>query len=319
MRFLVFGAGGVGAYFGGKLAKAGEEVWFVARGKHLAAMKKKGLFVHASDGSFRVKAGTMTDNPAKVPSPDVVLFCVKAYDTESAAKQLAPILSSDSIVISLQNGVENEAKIKRCIPQAIVYGGVAYIFSNITAPGKVTEWGGPRKIVFGPLEGEPSGRAQEIEKVMKNAGIEATLTNDMLTELWKKFIFIAAGGGFNTLSHLALADIMAVDESREVFYLAMKEAEAVARAKGITLPKGFVEQQFETLKNRATTARTSMYYDLVQQKPMEVEELVGAIVRYGREAGVPTPINQTIYASLLPHHLLHVQKRKPSRFNAPRS
>ncbi|MEX1274406.1 MAG: 2-dehydropantoate 2-reductase [Bacteroidota bacterium] len=310
MKFLVFGAGGVGGYFGGMLAKAGQEVWFIARGKHLAAMKKKGLFIHASNGSFRVKAGRMTDNPGKVPPPDVVLFCVKAYDTESAAEQLAPILSDTSIVISLQNGMENEGTIKRCIPHATVYGGAAYIFSNVTAPGRVTEWGGPRRIVFGPLAGKPGGKAKEIEKLMKGAGIDVMLSSDMITELWKKFIFIAAGGGFNTLSRLALADILAIDESREVFYLAMKEAEAVARAKGIALPIGFVEQQLENLKSRATTARTSMYYDLVHQKPMEVEELVGAIVRYGREVGVPTPINQTVYASLLPHHRLHLQRKK---------
>lgn len=318
MRFLVFGTGGVGGYFGGKLAKFGEEVWFLARGKHLNAMKKNGLAVQASDGSFMVKPGRMTDSPAKVPAPDVVFMCVKAYDTESAARQLAPLLPPSSLIISLQNGVENEEVVKRCIPHATVYGGVAYIFSNITAPGRVTEWGGPRKIVFGPMRGKPSATARKVEAVLKAAGIDATLTEQMVIELWKKFIFIAAGGGFNTLTRLALADVMAVDESREVFYLAMKEAEVVARAKGIALPRGFVEQQFEILKNRATTARTSMYYDLVQQKPMEVEELVGAIVRYGREAGVPTPINQTIYASLLPHHLLHVHK-KPVKANTLRS
>lgn len=307
MRFLVFGTGGIGGYFGGTLARHGEEVWFLARGKHLNAMKKNGLTVQASGGSFRIKPGRMTDRLAKVPAPDVVFMCVKAYDTESAARQLALLLPPTSLIISLQNGVENEEIIKRCIPQATVYGGVAYIFSNITAPGRVTEWGGPRKIIFGPMKGKPSARAREVEAVMRKAGIDATLTGQMAIELWKKFIFIAAGGGFNTLTRLALADIMSVEECREIFYLAMKEGEAVARASGILLPKGFVEQQLEHLKNRATAARTSMYYDLVQQKPMEVEELVGAIVRYGRTAGVPTPINQTIYAALLPHHRLHLQ------------
>ena len=310
MRWLVFGTGGVGGFFGGKLAKAGEDVWFFARGKHLAAMKKHGLRVKSPEGSFRIRPGKMADKIAKVETPDVVLFCVKAYDTERAAEQLSPILSKDSIVISLQNGVENEATIQSTIQAGTVYGGVAYIFSNITAPGVITEWGGARKIVFGPVDGIVDERAREIVRVISRAGIAVKLSDDIRTDLWKKFIFIAAGGGFTTLTRLSLADVIPVQESRGVLLEAMKEAEAVARAKGIDIPHDFVEQQLAALQKHPTTARTSMYYDLVRGKPLEVEALSGAIVRFGLETGVSTPVNHTIYASLLPHHLMHVQKRK---------
>ncbi len=312
MRYLIYGTGGVGGFFGGKLARAGEDVWFLARGTHLRALRRKGLWVRSSEGSFRIRSGQFTDDPSKVPPPDVVLFCVKTYDTEEAAKRLASILPRTTIIISLQNGVENEKVIKRLVPRATVYGGVAYIFSTITAPGTVTEWGGPRKIVFGPMNGVITQRAREIEASMMRAGIDVKLTDDITTELWKKLIFIASGGGFMTMSGLSLAELMKVSASREVFFNAMKEAAAVARARGIKIPSDFVERQFKILSANPSTARTSMYHDLVRGRPLEIEALAGAIVRFARRHRISTPINDTIYAALLPHHLMHVEQRSAS-------
>jgi 2-dehydropantoate 2-reductase len=310
MRYLIYGTGGVGGFFGGKLARGGEDVWFLARGEHLRAMRRKGLWVRSSEGSFRIRSGQFTDDPGKVPAPDVVLFCVKTYDTEEAAKRLAPILPRATVIISLQNGVENEKTIKRLVPQATVYGGVAYIFSTITAPGTITEWGGPRKIVFGPMNGVITQRAREIEDSMIRAGIEVKLTDNITTELWKKLIFIASGGGFMTASRLSLAEILNVPASRDIFYRAMKEAEAVARARGIGIPSGFVERQLKILSANPSTAKTSMYHDLVRGRPLEIEELAGAIVRFGRRHRIVTPINDTIYATLLPHHVMALAQRE---------
>lgn len=308
MRFLIFGVGGVGGFFGAKLAKAGLDVWFLARGSHLKAMKAHGLRVRSSEGNFTIPPGTMTDDIAKVGTPDVVLLCVKTYDLEAAARQLSPILSEHSVIISLENGLDAETVIQNNIKAGIVYGGVVYIYANITAPGVITEWNGPKKIAFGPLDGIITKRAEEIHNVMRNAGITMELSADIKTVLWKKFIFIAAGGGVVTAARLPLANVLAVEESRTLFQDAMREAVAIALAKGINIEPDLIEKQLESLKKFENTTYTSMYHDLVNGKPLEIEALSGTLVRYGRELGIPTPINRAMYAALLPHHVLHLQK-----------
>ncbi|MBI3787498.1 MAG: ketopantoate reductase family protein [Ignavibacteriales bacterium] len=308
MRFLIFGVGGVGGFFGATLAKAGLDVWFFARGKHLKAMKAHGLRMRSPQGNFTVPPKKITDDLSKVGTPDVVLLCVKTYDLEAAARQLSPILSENSIIISLENGLDGEEIIKKNINAGTVYGGVAYIYANISAPGVITERNGPKKIAFGPLDGIITKRAEEIHAAMNGAGFNVELSADIKTLLWKKFIFIAAGGGVVTAARLPLADVLAVEESRALFQDAMKEAIAIGRAKGINIEPDLVEKQIENLKKFENSAYTSMYHDLASGKPLEIEALSGAIVRYGRELDIPTPINRAIYATLLPHHILHLQK-----------
>ena len=311
MRFAVIGTGGVGGYFGAMLSRHGEEVWFVARGPHLAAMQSKGLRVISTEGEFHIPAGRMTDRLTEIGPVDVILFCVKSYDTGSAAQQLSPLLNDGAIVISLQNGVDNEAQIQRTISSGTVYGGVAYIYSTITAPGLVTETGGPKKIVFGPLAQLQTEmpRARNILDVLCSAGINATLTEDVAAALWKKFVFISAVGGLTALTRLTLGEILATDASRTLLADAMWEATAVARALNITIEERYIDTVFETLKKFDNNSRSSLYYDLTHNKPMEIEALSGALVRYGEKLRVPTPIHKTIYAGLLPHHLKHEQMR----------
>jgi 2-dehydropantoate 2-reductase len=313
MRFAVIGTGGIGGYFGGKLARSGNSVWFVARGAHLEAMKARGLQVNSTDGAFTIPQGTMTDNPNEIGPVDVILFCVKSYDTESAAQQLGPLLSESTVIISLQNGVDNEEKIEQHIPRGTVYGGLAYIYSTITAPGVVTETGGPKKIVFGPLKriGDPSNeRGKRILDVMLKARINAAYSEDINTEIWKKFIFIAAVGGLTALTRLALGEILATDESRSLLGDAMREVEAIAKIKRAKIEQGFIDSVFETLKKFDNNTRSSLYHDLTHENPMEIEALSGTVVRYGKELSVPTPIHRSIYASLLPYHLKHLELRK---------
>lgn len=308
MRFVIFGSGGVGGFFGGRLARAGEDVWFIARGKHLEAMRSSGLHVKSYEGEFTIPPGQMTNDPQAIGHADVVLFSVKTYDVEQAARQLSPLLTESSIVISLQNGVETEETVQKIIQRGTVYGGVAYIYASITAPGEVTEWGGPRRIVFGPLDGHVDERAQRIHSVMAEAGISVEVCGDIQTELWKKFIFIASAAGVTTLARLPLGEVLTVSQSRDLFRDAMKEVEAVARAKGIAVPPSFIDGVFETLKRFNNQARASMHNDLLNEKPLEIESLSGAVIRFGEQLGVPTPIHRAIYASLLPHHLKHVKK-----------
>jgi 2-dehydropantoate 2-reductase len=320
MRFAVFGTGGVGGFIGGKLARSGQEVWFVARRAHLEAMKTHGLKVSSTDGAFTIPPGTMTDNLGEIGSVDVVLFCVKSYDTETAAQQLAPLLSEKTIIISLQNGVDNEEKIQRCIATGKVYGGLAYMYSTISSPGVVTETGGPKKFMFGPLNqlhGVKDEQGKRILDVMFGAGINAAYSEDINTEIWKKFVFIAAVGGLTALTRLTLGEILAVDETRTLLEDAMREVEAIAKVKGAKLEQGFIATIFETLRKFDNNTRSSLYHDLSQEKPMEIEALSGTVARYGKELGIATPIHRSIYASLLPYHLKHVRLRKGGSLHSP--
>lgn len=308
MNFSVIGAGGVGGYFGGKLARAGNDVWFVARGKHLAALQQKGLQVHSVEGDWIVPPGKFTDDPSAVGPVDVILFCVKSYDTESAAGNLVPQVHENTIIISLQNGVDNEEKIRRAIPRGHVFGGVSYIYATITAPGIVTHTVGPTKIVFGPLEKRDARlaqRAREILDTMTRAGITAELSEDIGKELWRKFIFIAAVGGMTALTRLTLGDILAVPATREMLADAMRETLAIARARRIDLSEGFVDEIFEILKKYDNSSRSSLYHDLLHQRRMEIEAFSGTIITYGKQLGIPTPVHRAMYAALLPYHLKH--------------
>ena len=309
MRFVIFGAGGVGGFFGAKLAGRGKDVWFVARGKHLAAMRANGLCVNSSEGQFTIPPGKMTDNPAEIGPVDVALFCVKSYDTDSAAQQLAPILTERTIVISLQNGVDNEGQIQKIIPAGTVYGGAAYIYSTITAPGVITETGGPKKIVFGAMPGAKDGTRETAKKILDiliEAGIKAELTDDISSALWNKFILITSVGGLTALTRLTLGEILAVDETRALLTEAMREVEAIAKARGMNIEAGYIDRVVRTLRRFGNGNHSSLYYDLIHEKPLELEALSGAVVRYGQALSIPTPIHKTIYGALLPYHLKHL-------------
>ncbi|MFN0157400.1 MAG: ketopantoate reductase family protein [Bacteroidota bacterium] len=309
MKFVVVGTGGVGGYFGGKLALSGADVWFVARGTHLQTMKARGLKVRASDGEFVVPPGKMTDDYTAIGPADVVLFCVKSYDTEAVASRLSPLLSPHTIVISLQNGIDNEEKLRQTLSTGIVWGGVSYIYSTITAPGEISETGGPRKIIFGPLAAPIPGTATRGKKILAmftTAGISATLSEHIQSDLWKKFIFISAVGGLTTLTRLTLGEILAVEPTRQLLVDAMREVEAIAKAKGVAIAPDYIDHVFDTVK-RPDSNRSSMYHDLVHNKPLEIEAFSGTIVRYGMELNIPTPIHATVYAALLPYHLKHSQ------------
>jgi 2-dehydropantoate 2-reductase len=313
MKFAIFGTGGVGGYFGGKLAAHGKDVWFVARGNHLAAMRANGLCVHSTEGQYTVPAGKMTNNPAEIGPVDVALFCVKSYDTGSAAEQLAPILTERTIIISLQNGVDNEEQIQKIIPAGTVYGGVAYIYSTITAPGVITETGGPKKIIFGAMPGakdETRETARRILDILTEAGIKAELTDDVSAALWNKFILMTSVGGLTALTRLALGEILAVEETRALLMDAMREVEAVAKARGMNIEAGYIDRLIRTLRRFGNSNRSSLYYDLIHEKPMEIEALSGAVVKYGQALGTSTPIHRTIYGALLPYHLKHLGARQ---------
>ncbi|HTY36247.1 MAG TPA: 2-dehydropantoate 2-reductase [Bacteroidota bacterium] len=305
MRIVIMGSGGIGGFFGARLAEAGEDVWFVARGKHLAAMKQHGLRIKSTAGEFTVPPGTMTDDVRAIGRADVVLFCVKAYDTESAARQLVPILRDESLIIPLQNGVDNEEKIRAVVPRGDVYGGVAYISSRITGPGEITEVGGFQRIVFGPQQPKTNAHAQALHEAFLRAGIKSQLQDDITKELWRKLIFIASMGSLTALSRLTHGEILRNARAVSLMFDAMREVHAVASKLGIELEGVDEARVLEGLKRFSDDTRSSMYFDLAAGKPMEIEALNGTIVRLGEQLGVATPIHRVIYSVLLPYHLKH--------------
>ncbi|MDH3251165.1 MAG: 2-dehydropantoate 2-reductase [Ignavibacteria bacterium] len=312
MKFLIVGAGGVGGYFGGKLALNGQDVWFIARGNHLKAMRSSGLHIHSSEGRFTVPPGKMTDRIAEAGPADVVLFCVKAYDTDATARLMIPVVKPETIVISLQNGIDNEATLRQVLPRGIVYGGVSFIYSTITAYGVVTETGGPKKITFGPMPGtdvRTEDRGRLIQTCMREAGINAEFSDDIVTAMWEKFIFITAVAGLTALTRLTLGEILAVHETRSMLVEAMREVEAIAKRKGAHIAPGHVNSVMQRLRSYDNNTRSSLYYDLTHHRPMEIDALSGAVLRYGSELGIPTPMNAVLYAALLPHHLNHMSRR----------
>ena len=305
MRFAVIGAGGVGGYFGARLASSGEDVMFTARGAHLEAMQHGGLHVIAPDTTLHVSPGRCMGSPAEIGPVDTVFFCVKSYDTERAAAALTPLLHASTVIISLQNGIDNEDTLRRVLPGSTVFGGVAYIYSTISRPGEVTVAAGPRKIVFGPVDGTTRDRARalEIRDVCSRAGITAEVPTDIIAALWRKFIFITGAGGITALTRLTLGEILAVNQTKDLLADAMRETAAVARAQRVEVEDRYVESVFDTLARFSNTTRSSLYYDLERGKPLEIEALAGTVVRLGAAHGIPTPVNRTVYASLLPYHL----------------
>jgi 2-dehydropantoate 2-reductase len=299
MRIAVIGAGGVGAYFGGRLAVSGNDVTLIARGRHLDAIREQCLRVRSVHGDFTV-AVPATDDPAQVGPCDAVLFCVKSYDTEAAAALLHPLLDEETAVISLQNGIDNEEKIAALIGANHVVGGAAFIFSAIAEPGVVVHTGGPAKIVFGELDGVRSQRVERLLMACREAGIDADIPADIRVVLWTKFAFICATAGLTSAVRLPLGDIRTCPESRQLFRRILVEVVALARAEGVLLSDGVIDQQLGFAERLEPGSYSSLHHDLVNRRRMELEALQGTVVRRAAEHGVLAPVSEVIYGVLRP-------------------
>jgi 2-dehydropantoate 2-reductase len=301
MRIAVMGTGGTGGYFGGLLARAGEEVTFIARGAHLEAIRKNGLAIKSVlAGDFSIPA-TATDNPDDVGPVDCVLFCVKAYDNAEAADQIRPLIGPETVVLSVQNGIDNEEQIGEVIGPEHIVGCASYVSSTIESPGVIAQMGGPGKIVIGEMEGGTSHRTETLQSILQNSDITAELHSDIQVALWQKFLAICGVNGVTALTRLPMGDILACEETRNLMRGSMQEVEAVARAKGAKLPEGCVDQSMDFFSSLEASIRGSMYYDLAAGRRLELDVLNGTVVRLGNEHGIPTPFNLAIYAALKPY------------------
>jgi 2-dehydropantoate 2-reductase len=301
MRVAVVGAGGTGGYFGGLLARAGQDVTFIARGANLEALRARGLTVESRlAGTFTLPVHA-TGDPSEVGPVDLILFCVKTYDTDTAAESIRPLIHQDTMLLSLQNGIDNEERITRATGRTSGIGAVAYVVSAIKAPGVVAQTAGPGKIVFGELDGGTSPRTERLHEVLQRAGIMAEVHPDIRGVLWQKFLFICAFSGITAVTRLPIGTILADSVTHDLFRGTSEEVEAVARASGINLPADCVEQAMATAASVEPWGRGSLYGDLAGGRRLELESLNGEVVRRGRERGIETPLNFAIYAALRPY------------------
>ena len=301
MRIAVVGAGGTGGYFGGLLARAGEDVTFIARGATLAALRANGLTVESRvEGTFTVPVPA-TDDPATVGPVDLVLFCVKAYDTTTAAGQIRPLLGPETVILSVQNGVDNEERIAEAVGPAPVIGGIAGVSAHSRAPGVIAIDQEPGWLRFGELAGGTSARTERLLSVFQRAPFGATLVPDIRVQMWEKFVFICALSGVTSLVRLPVGPIMRHPETTELYRGVMVEVAAVGRAQGVDLPDEHVGEWFETTRQLNPMVYGSMYHDLAAGRRLEVEALNGTVVRFGQEHSIPTPLNFAIFAALKPY------------------
>ncbi|ARS90888.1 2-dehydropantoate 2-reductase [Natrarchaeobaculum aegyptiacum] len=300
MKLAVFGAGGVGGYLGARLADAGHEVHLLARGDHLAALQTGGLRVESVAGDTTVDIPA-TDDPAAIGPCDVVLFCVKSYDTREAAADLEPLLDEHTAVVSLQNGVDNEQWLAEEIGRDHVVGGVAYIFSTISEPGVVAHTGGPARFVYGELDGQRTARIAELDEALTACeGVEAVLADDVRRELWRKFVLICAQAGMTAATRLPIGEIRDSDPSWTTYRRLMEEVRSVATAKGVDLPESVVDEWLEFAETFDPEMYSSLHYDLTHGKRMELEALHGSVIRHAAAADVDVPTTEAVYGVLRP-------------------
>lgn len=300
MKVTVVGAGGVGAYFGGRLAQAGADVTFIARGAHLAAMRRSGLRVDSVLGNFSVTPVQATDDLGQASPADVVLFCVKSFDTEAAGQMLPGMLGDTGFVLTLQNGVDNGERLGELAGDDRVTVGAAFIFSTISEPGVVTHSAGPARIVFGERLGAPTERCEDLLSWFRRAEVDASLSDNMPAILWDKFAFICAQAGITAASRVPIGRLRSLPESRELFRALSREVCAVARAENIALPSGATDRHLAFADRLDPQSYSSLHYDLTHGKRLELEALHGTVLRRARRRGVSVPHTETIYSLLVP-------------------
>ena len=299
MRIAVMGAGSVGGYLGGMLARGGHDVSLIARGAHLAAIRERGLHVLRDSEEFTVCCAA-TDNPGDVGQVDLALLTVKTYQNEAAVPAMVPMVGPDTTVLCLQNGVDSYLTPAAAFGPERVLPGAMYIEAGTEGPGVVRQAGDVVRMVFGEQDGSLSERGQAIADAFISSGVPAEFTADIRTGLWSKFLFIATMAGTTTLARQTLAELMPRPEWRDVVVACLREIEAAGRANGVNFPPDIHESTLSYIENNLADLHASMHTDVMAGRPLELQALNGAVVRAGRAAGVPTPVNDVIYAMLKP-------------------
>jgi 2-dehydropantoate 2-reductase len=304
MKIAILGSGAVGGYYGARLARAGHDVTFIARGAHLAAIRERGLEVKsAALGDFVARAGAEEDT-SKVGLMDLILVAVKTYDNPTALPMLRPMLGADTAVLTVQNGVDSAGEVAAVAGEARTLGGTTYIATALEAPGLIVQTGDHRRIVFGEAFGDlprVTERVSRIDEAFAGADIQSYPVGDGRVPIWEKFVFLASLAGFTGAARLPIGPVWRDPVTKAQFLAGCREIEAVARAEGVPVAADVVDRIIPYVDAIPGTMRSSLLMDLQQGKRIEVEALQGTVVRRGAARGVPTPIMSTLYAVLKPH------------------
>jgi len=301
MRIAVVGAGGVGGGFGAALAKAGADVTFIARGAHLAAMKSKGLRIEGGRGETHLVPTQATDDPASIGPVDYVLFCVKLWDVESAGEHIKPLVGPDTAVIPLQNGIDAPERLVPILGAGAVMGGVAQISASIVAPGVIRQVGTFMRMLFGELDGKPSKRGEALLAMCRKAGFDAVLSDQIVTELWMKFILLATNASLIALVRQPIGRVRDDPDMQQQWVAAYQEVIAVGKARGVKLPADALDKMLAFNASAPPTMKPSMALDLERGNRIELPWLGGKVVELGRQLSVPTPTHSFMYAALKPY------------------
>lgn len=301
MRIAVMGAGAVGGYFGARLRAAGADVAFLARGRHLAAIRSDGLRIDSATGNLHLRNVTVSDDPAALGPADIVLFAVKLWDTETAAAALAPLIGPETAVITLQNGVTSAQTLIGAVGAPHVAGGVAHIAAQVVGPGLIRHTGNLARLSFGELNGKRSERMSRFHTLASAAGFDAIYSPDILSMIWEKFTFLAPFSGVTALTRQPVGVIRAVPETRALFLDAVAEVAELARRHAVNLGPDIVERIATLIDSLVPEMKSSMLNDLERGGRLELPWLSGAVDRLGHELGVPTPVHRAITAALAPY------------------
>jgi 2-dehydropantoate 2-reductase len=301
MRIAVMAAGGVGGYFGARLAQTGHAVAFIARGRHLAAIREHGLTVRSAAGDIHLGKVLASDDPKTLGAVDVVLFAVKLWDTETAAAACLPLVAGGGVVIPFQNGVESIERVGAVVGKARVMGGAAYIAATIAEPGVIVHTGQMARLRFGAVLPEQQALAHSFLQACMDAGVDAELVADVRRVLWEKFVFLSAFSGVTSATRQPIGTIRSDPDLRAVFEAAMGEAWTVGRGRGIALAQDLVAQQLVLADGLPAEMKSSMLNDLVAGNRLEAPWLSGAVARMAKEAALAAPVSATLYATVKPY------------------
>ena len=299
MKIVVIGTGGVGGYFGGRIAKAGYDVTFVARGKHLEAIKKNGLYIKSISGDFKLTP-KITDVLNSITNPDLIILGVKSWQVLDVAQQIRPILTPKTMVLPLQNGADNADKLLSVLPKKNVLAGLSRIVSKIEAPGIINHFAFIPQINFGECDNSKTERIQHLQTIFDNAGFKNVHSEDIYLDIWRKFLFITTISGIGALTRAVFGIMRESETIRSIIYKTADEIKQIANAKGIQLTNKDIETTIQAVDKNDFNTTASMQRDLMEGRPSELENFNGYIVQQGIELGIHTPTNSLIYHCLLP-------------------
>ncbi len=302
MKIVMMGSGGVGGFFGGRLAKAGHDVTFIARGAHLAALRDGGLTIeNEPQGAIHLPKVNATDDPTTAGIADVVILSVKLWDTEAAALQVKPVVGPGTAVLSLQNGVVKDDIMRRVFGDKAVIGGVCYVATTISKPGTIHQTGTMQRIVVGEYDGTRSKRIEHLHAALVSSGVTAELSNDVRRSIWEKYVFLVGLSATTTSMRARLGPIRSNPQARAFLHDVIREVVAVGRAHCVALPENYADERMAFGDSLPADMTSSMHHDLEKGNRLEVEWLSGGVVRLGKEKGIPTPCNRAVCDILALH------------------